>query len=79
MQKSKNAKMYWNMFKELANVKPANIPISSFEQYIRSIDNPFYSPDEDIIHFIQRYSNEEFSIMFEELNIEFSHKNITFD
>ena len=38
--------------------------------------DPFYSPDEEIIHFNERYANEEFSIMFEELNIEFSHEEI---
>ena len=75
--KVKNAKMYWNMLKELVNVKPANIPISSFEQYFRSVNDPldpFHSPDEDIIHFIERHANEEFSIMFEEINIEISHE-----
>ena len=49
MQKSK---MYWNMLKELANVKPANIPISWFEQYFRPINkplDPFYSPDEEMV------------------------------
>ena len=49
-----NAKLYWNMLKELSNVKPANIPLSAFEQYFQSINNPddpFYTPDEDIFAF----------------------------
>ena len=77
--KFKNAKMYWNMLKELAHVKPANIPLSSFEQYFRSINNPldpFYSPDEDIVFFNERYANDEFNIMFEELNIGISREEI---
>ena len=77
--KFKNAKMYWNMLKELAHVKPANMPLSSFEQYFRSINNPldpFYSPDEDIVFFNERYANDEFNIMFVELNIGISHEEI---
>ena len=31
--KTKNAKLYWNMLKELSHVKPANISLSSFEEY----------------------------------------------
>ena len=64
---------------ELAHVKPANIPVSSFEQYFRSINNPldpFYSPDEDIVFFNERFANGEFNIMFEELNIGISHEEI---
>ena len=38
--------------------------------------DPFYSPDEDIIHFNERYANEEFGIVFGELNEEFSHEEI---
>ena len=77
--KFKNAKMYWNMLKELAYVKPANIPMSSFEQYFRSINNPldpFYSPDEDVVYFNERYATNEFNIMFEELNIAFSQDEV---
>ena len=58
-----NAKLYWNMLKELSNVKPANIPLSSFEQYFKSVNNPddpFYTPDEDILHFNERYAENDF-------------------
>ena len=53
--------------------------ISSFEQYFRYTNNPLdplYSADADIIHFNERYANEEFNIMFEESNINFSHEEI---
>ena len=77
--KNKNAKLYWNMLKETANVKPANIPLSSFEEYFKAVNNPsdpYYAPDEDVIFFNERYVNDEFCIMFEELNSNFSHVDI---
>lgn len=52
--------MYWNMLKELAYVKPANIPLSLFEEYFKSVNNPsdpFYMPDGDILYFNERYVN----------------------
>ena len=67
------------MLKELAHVKPANIPLSSFEEYFKAVNNPadnFYTPDEDVLFFNERYVNDEFSIMFDELNIDFSQTEI---
>ena len=67
------------MLKELAYVKPANIPLSVFEEYFRAVNNPsdpFYTPDEDILYFNERYVNNEFVIMFEELNVNFSDTDI---
>ena len=58
--KNKNAKQYWNMLKELAYVKPANIALSVSEKYFRAVNNPsdpFYTPDEDILYFNERYVN----------------------
>ena len=66
------------MLKELAHVKPANIAFSSFEAYFKAVNKPtvpFYTPDEDVF-FNERYVNNEFSIMFEELNINFSQNEI---
>ena len=77
--KNKNAKQYWNMLKELAHVKPANIALSSFEAYFKAVNNPtdpFYTPGEDVVFFNERYVNNEFSIMFEELNLNFSQNEI---
>ena len=77
--RNKNAKLYWNMLKELSHVKPANIPLSRFEEYFKSVNNPadpFYTPDEDVMNFNERYVNEEFGIMFDELNVEFSEEEI---
>ncbi|MCG8033307.1 MAG: reverse transcriptase family protein, partial [Candidatus Thiodiazotropha taylori] len=77
--KNKNAKLYWNMLKELSHVKPANIPLSSFEEYFKSVNNPsdpFYTPDEDVLYFNEQYVKNEFTIMFDELNVEFTQEEI---
>ena len=79
LSKNKNAKQYWNMLKQLAHVKPANIPLSSFEDYFNAVNNPndpFFTPDEDVIYFNERYVQTEFSIMFDELNLNFSHDEV---
>ena len=77
--KYKNATLYWNLLKESAGMKPSNVALSSFEQYFKAANNPseqFFSPDEDILYFNERYENSEFSIMFDELNIFISQKEI---
>ena len=77
--KFKNAKLYWNLLKSSAGIKPANIPLSSFEQYFKAVNNPhdpFYTPDEDILFFNERYENNEFAIIFEELNEAFTQEEI---
>ena len=77
--KHKNAKLYWRMLKESAGVKSANIQLSMFEQYFKAINNPtdpFFSPDEDILYFNERYEKDEFNIMFDELNQDFSTDEI---
>ena len=50
--KFKNAKLYWNLLKSSAGIKPGNIPLSSFEQYFKAVNNPddhFYTPDDDVL------------------------------
>ena len=67
----KNAKLYWSMLKQTAGIKQTNIQINMFEQYFRSVNNPndpFFTADEDVLHFISRYENNELEIMFQELN-----------
>ena len=52
--KFKNAKLYWNLLKSTAGIKPANIPLCVFEQYFKAVNNtvdPFYTPDEDVLFF----------------------------
>ena len=77
--KLKNARLYWNLLKETVGIKPANIPLTSFEKHFKAINNPldpFYSPDEDTLFFNERYENNEFNLMFEELNVDFSQGEI---
>ena len=73
----KNAKLYWNLLKESAGVKSSDI--SAFEQYFRAInnpENPFYTPDEHVLFFNERYENNEFEIIFAELNVNFTQEEI---
>ena len=49
--KYKDARLYWNLLKETAGIKSTSVPLSSFEQYFRAVNNPadrFYNPDEDV-------------------------------
>ena len=49
LSKNKNAKQYWNMLKKLARIKPANIALTSFEDYFKAVNNPndpFFTPDD---------------------------------
>ena len=46
------------MLKELPRIKPANIALPSVGEYFKSVNNPddpFYTPDEDILDFNERY------------------------
>ena len=68
-----------NIRTESAGLKTTNVSLSSFEQYFKAVNNPsdpFNSPDEDVIYFNERYENNEFAIMFEELNVVFSREEI---
>ena len=73
----KNAKQYWNMLKKVSGLKTSSIGITEFERYFNSVsnpDDPFFTPDEDILYFNERYVHNEFQIMFEELNQSFLMK-----
>ena len=75
----KNAKLYWNLLKESAGVKPASTSLTVSEQYFKAINNPldhFYSPDEDNAYFNERYENNEFTILFNELHISCTNDDI---
>ena len=70
---------YTEICLKLSHVKPASIPLSRFGEYFKSVNNPsdpFYTPDEDVMNFNERYVDEEFGIMFDELNVEFSEEEI---
>jgi len=75
-----DAKRYWNLLK--GSVKPCKsdkLKTDDFFRYFKSINDPdthFYQPDEDILYFNERYLNEEFQVMFDDLNIEISQDEI---
>ena len=75
-----NAKLYWKMLKESANVKSSTtVNLDMFKKYFKAINNPddpFLRPDEDILYFNERFLQSELQIMFSELNLEFTMQEI---
>ena len=53
-----NAKLYWEMLKQKANIKSSsNINLCTYERYNRATNNssdPFFSPYEDVLFFNER-------------------------
>ena len=75
-----NAKIYWKLLRESTHVKSPDIPLSSFEQYFKAVNNPndhFFNPDEDIIYFNERFVNNEFQCMFNELDCVITEREIS--
>jgi len=75
----KHAKLYWNMLKRSAHVKQPNVPLSTLEHYSKSVNNSddtLFTPDEDSLHFVDRYEKYEFDVMFQELNIPTEHDSL---
>ena len=53
-----NTKLYWQLLKQGSGLCKSNISLSVFGQYFNSVNNPgspFFTADEDILHFIDRY------------------------
>ena len=75
-----NAKLYWKMLKETANIKnSSNINMCTFERYFKAINNPydpFFAPDEDVLFFYEGYLQNELQVMFSELNVEITFSEI---
>ena len=60
---------------ETAHIKSPTIPLSSFEENLKAVNNPedpFFQVDEDIVHFNERFVRDEFQVMFHELDSEVS-------
>ena len=58
------------MLKQSADVKQCPVSLTVFERYFSSINNPkdpFFTPDGDVIYFIERYERSEMDIVFQEL------------
>ena len=71
----KNAKAYWKLLKGASNISKPNLSLSNFAAYFKAVNNPdsaFYTPDDDVIYFNERYLNGELQVMFSELDVSIS-------
>ncbi len=65
-----NAKEYWKLLKGCSNIPQHNIPLTDFMRYFKAVNSPdsqFCVPDEDVIHFNDRYLKGEMQVMFQNL------------
>ena len=80
VSKNKNAKEYWKLLKQAANINSqSNITSEQFAEYFKAVNDPsdsFYQADDDVIFFNERYVRGEFQIMFDELNLAISGDEI---
>ena len=75
LYRHKNAKLYWKMLKQSAHIKSPDIPVSSFKEYFKAVNNPedpFFQVDEDIVYFNERFVRDEFQVMFHERDTDVS-------
>ena len=76
----KNARDYWKLLKSVSTSGRANIPLTEFERYFKSVNNPdskFYVADENILLNNDRYIRGEIDVMFEELNLPITQREIS--
>ncbi|KAL4233737.1 hypothetical protein ACF0H5_008417 [Mactra antiquata] len=70
--RNKNSKEYWKMLKNMGKPEPkCNITVTEFSKYFKAINDPesrFFQADEDVLHFNDRFLNNEFQVMFSELD-----------
>ena len=80
--KYKNAKEYWKLLKNAANMNTGvakNISSNKFAEYFKAINNPddiFFQPDEEFRFFQERFVDTEIQVMFSELNVEITISEI---
>ena len=78
--KYKNAKQYWKLLKQAANLNDKHtISSEQFAEYFKAVNDPndrFYQADEDIIQFNERYNLGELQVIFDELNLAISTNEI---
>ena len=78
--KHKNAKAYWKLLKGASNISQPNISLNNFAAYFKAVNNPdsvFYTPDDDVIYFNERYLKGELQVMFSELDSTISTAEIS--
>ena len=80
--KYRNAKEYWKLLKEAANINTGmtkSISAHRFAGYFKVINNPddaFFQPDEEVIYFQERFLDSEIQVMFSELDVEITREEI---
>lgn len=80
--KYRNAKEYWKLLKNAANITTCtskSLSVNNFTEYFKAINNPdnaFFQPDEEVIYFNERFLNSEIQVMFSELDIEITREEI---
>ena len=80
--KYRNAKEYWKLLQETANISTGmtkSISANRFAEYFKAINNPddaFFQPDEEVIYFQERFLDSEIQVMFSELDVEITRKEI---
>ena len=75
----KNAKVYWKLLKGAANVSQPKLSLNNFASYFKAVNNPdspFYTPDDDVVYFNERFVKGEMQVMFSELDIPISSDEI---
>ena len=76
-----NARLYWKLLRESSSAKSSsNIKPDTFAAYFQAINNPdssFYQADDDVIDFNERYLESETQIMFEELDIDITERELS--
>ena len=78
--RSKNAKAYWKLLKGAANISQSKLSLDNFACYFKAFNNPesvFYTPDEDVLYFNERYVKGKIQVMFSELDEPISHSEIS--
>ena len=66
--------------KGAANISQPNLSLNNFVAYFKAVNNPdsdFYTPDEDVIYFNERYLKDELQIIFSELDVPISTAEIS--
>jgi len=74
------AKLYLKLLKDACCLQESNVSLDNFENYFRVINCPesrFYNTDEDVLNFIHRYEQNEFDVIFDEINVPVSHEDVT--
>ena len=80
--KYRNAKEYWKLLKDAANLNSGaakNISSNEFAENFKAINNPdniFFQPDEVFRFFQERFLDNEIQVMFSELDIEITGDEI---